>query len=143
MKDLIKAFREEARLIFIKQLHRIQQVEPQIEALYNLSNLFAQALPDCEVRASGHTYSPTISIFLSKGYNVSKHVMECIDEYNDLCSALGKTDTYEYIIDSNSRSVDFHWDNLHIYVYIDGGNCELIPDGMETIQKPKYKVECH
>lgn len=141
MGDIIDILINEARGFADRRIANILKNADRIREFEEIGKLFTKALPTCIVSLSNHEYSPLISVFLHGDADVMS-VVEVLHDNAERINAFGMADEYTSSIDGNSRTVDFHWNALAVYVHVTGGNCKLVVESTELVEKHKYKVEC-
>lgn len=141
MGDIIDTLINEARGFADRRVANILKNADRIREFEEIGKIFTEALPTCIVSLSNHEYSPLISVFLHGDTDVMS-VVEVLHDNAERINAFGMADEYTSSIDGNSRTVDFSWNALAIYVHVNGGNCKLVVESTELVEKHKYKVEC-
>lgn len=139
----VQPFIEDAKLRYKMELARILEKQDDIIRLNVLKDRAIKHFTGCQVTAGGHTSYPSLTVVLTKGFNITRHTMQFLDDNEGLINVLGRGDKFTTKMDSAANSYDFKWPNLFIYVYFDGGDCKRILKGVETVEKPIYEIECY
>lgn len=145
--DIIQKKRKALRETHKEEFHVLEKYSGHIRMAQFLVNKAKEFFDGCRVSWNEGTKYHSISINLTKDYNVSEHVNIFIDEYQYILKHFLYSWKQEpdIVHDDNSRSMDYKYGNLSIYVYYGSGRCERVKVGttQKTVTKDVYELRCY